>query len=166
MRYLDVSSVKINTCLNELCQAFQNVQLFQCAQVFHCVLFNFSFSFIMCPMDFLNFLLKSPSLLCVNDGLFNIFLKSPLLPCISYILFRKSITSMCKWWNFWSFPQKVYHSHVSWMDFLNSFPKSPSLPCLSDGLFWMCPSFSMCFKFFLCVFYVLKPSNVSMFLYV
>ena len=63
--------------LNELCQALQSVPLFQYAQVFHCVLFNFSFSFIMCQMDFLNFLLKSPSLPCVNDGLFNIFPKSP-----------------------------------------------------------------------------------------
>ena len=100
-------------------------------------------------MDFLDIFPKSPSLSCVSDGLFKLsYKKSITYMChwwtfsLQYVndgLFedfsKKSIIPMCQWWTFQTFFQKVHHSHVSVMDFMNIFPKSPSLPCVSDGLY-------------------------------
>ena len=55
--------------------------------------------------DFLKNSLKSPSIICANDGLFKLFF------------------------------QKGHQFHVSFMDFLNFFSKSPSIICVIDGFF-------------------------------
>ena len=79
------------------------------------------FHFHVSIMDNINTFLKSPSLPSASDGLFQHF------P-------QKSITSICQWCTFWTFFQKVHHSHVSVMDLLYIFPKSPSHQHVSDGL--------------------------------
>ena len=69
----------------------------------HFLYVQVSLLIVSCVIDF-NYP-KSPSIICVIDGLFKPFF------------------------------EKVHQFHVLLMDFLNHFPKSPSITCFIDGLY-------------------------------